>query len=105
MVGGAAASMTPGQVAHAWAEGFKSLDHVHHQIGNVRTVVMGSVATVRCYGVALHHRGNISAEAKTRRFVGTYEIKLTNQEAGWRISELKFLLKFMDGNLKLEVAE
>lgn len=104
MVGGAPTSMTPGQVADAWAEGFKTLDHVHHQIGNLRTSVTGPAATVRCYGVALHHRGGITAADKTRRFVGTYELGLEMEAGNWRIAKLVFLLKFIDGNLSLESA-
>jgi len=104
MVGGAAATMTPRQVTSAWAEGFKSLSHVHHQVGNFRTAVSGSTANVRCYGIALHHRSDISAEARTRRFVGTYELDLSDTGRGWRISRLEFNLKFIDGNLALEKA-
>jgi len=104
MIGGAPASMSAEQVANAWAEGLKALDHVHHQIGNLRTLVNGTSATVRCYGIALHHRGKISSESKTRRFVGTYEIALESSAAVWRITQLKFLLKFMDGDLSLESA-
>jgi hypothetical protein len=104
MVGGSPAEMTPLQVAAAWAEGFKTLDHVHHQIGNLRTTVDGDRATVRCYGVALHHRKNISAAVKTRRFVGTYVCDLAKLEDGWRIQRLQFTLKFIDGNLELETA-
>jgi phage baseplate assembly protein W len=104
MVGGSPASMTPAQVAAAWAEGFKPLSHVHHQIGNVRTTVIGSRATVRCYGIALHHRSDIVAEPKTRRFVGTYELELAQVEGQWRIARLRFNLKFIDGNLELEKA-
>ena len=104
MVGGAPATMTPRQVAAAWAEGFKSLSHVHHQVGNFRTAISGSTATVRCYGIALHHRSDISAEEKSRRFVGTYELDFSATDRGWRISRLRFNLKFIDGNLALEKA-
>jgi hypothetical protein len=104
MVGGSPATMTPRQVAAAWADGFKPLSHVHHQVGNFQTTVSGSTATVRCYGIALHHRSGIAAEAKTRRFVGTYDLDLTGTDAGWRISRLEFKLKFIDGNLELEAA-
>jgi len=104
MVGGSPAIMTPEEVANAWAEGFKPLDHVHHQIGNLRTRATASTATVSCYGVALHHRSRITAELKTRRFVGTYELTLKKQSEIWRIAHLTFLLKFIDGNLSLETA-
>jgi SnoaL-like domain len=104
MAGGSPASMTPHQVAAAWADGFKTLDHVHHQVGNFRTSVDGERAKVRCYGIALHHRAKVSAVVKTRVFVGTYDIDLTGQAGQWRIGVLKFNLKFIDGNLELEKA-
>lgn len=104
MAGGSPASMTPAQVAAAWAGGFKTLDHVHHQVGNFRTRVEGVRARVECYGVALHHRGAISSAAKTRVFVGTYEIDLEASAERWRINRLVFKLKFIDGNLELEKA-
>lgn len=104
MVGGSPSTMSPSQVAAAWAEGFKPLSHVHHQVGNFQTTVNGSVATVRCYGIALHHRSDIATEPKTRRFVGTYELAVSQVEGRWRIARLKFNLKFIDGNLELEKA-
>jgi hypothetical protein len=104
MVGGSPATMTPRQVTTAWADGFKTLDHVHHQVGNFRTTVDGQRAKVRCYGIALHHRAKISAPAKTRVFVGAYDIDLSLQSGEWRIGLFKFNLKFIDGNLELEKA-
>jgi 3-phenylpropionate/cinnamic acid dioxygenase small subunit len=105
MVGGSPATMTPRQVADAWADGFKTLDHVHHQVGNLQTTVDGQRATVRCYGIAFHYRAAIVAPMKSRTFVGTYEIDLSAQSGSWRISRLKFKLKFIEGNLDLEKAE
>ena len=104
MVGGGPSTMTPRQVASAWADGFKPLTHVHHQIGNLRTTVTAGAATVRCYGIALHHRSTVATDAKSRRFVGSYEIDLKATAGGWRISRLQFNLKFLDGNLQLENA-
>ena len=101
MVGGAPATLTPAEVASAWAEGFKPLDCVHHQVGNMRATVNVDTATVNCYGVALHHRAK-AAGLKTRIFVGTYELSLVRDPAEWRIDALTFKLKFIDGNLTLE---
>jgi hypothetical protein len=105
MAGGTPTVMTPRQVASAWAEGFKSLDHVHHQVGNFRTTIDGQSAAVRCYGVAFHHRTAVVAGLKSRIFVGTYEVGLVAGPAGWQINELTFKLKFIEGNLQLEKAE
>ena len=104
MVGGTPSSITPSEVAQAWADGFKPLDHVHHQIGNLRTTVEGDQATVRCYGVAFHHRAKVAPGTKTRVFVGTYELQLRAKAQSWQITALKFNLKFIDGNLELEKA-
>ncbi len=104
MAGGDPMTMSPSEVARIWANGFKLLTHVHHQIGNFRTRVDGSTATMGCYGIALHYRAGISTEAKTRRFVGTYEMDLEANDSGWRIHKFKFNLKFIDGNLELEKA-
>jgi hypothetical protein len=104
MVGGNPSTMTPQQVASAWAEGFKPLTHVHHQIGNLRTRVVDRAATVWCYGIALHHRSSVATDAKSRCFVGSYEIDLKATAGGWRNSRLRFNLKFIDGNLQLETA-
>ena len=104
MVGGSPSTMTPQQVADAWSEGFKTLDHVHHQVGNFLTEVSSSTARVTCYGVALHHREGISSTSKTRRFVGTYDLDLIKQGDQWQITKLQFKLKFIDGNLELEKA-
>ncbi|MCA3130624.1 MAG: nuclear transport factor 2 family protein [Betaproteobacteria bacterium] len=101
MVGGAPSELTPGQVVQAWAAGFKPLDHVHHQIGNLRTEIHGDSALVRCYGVAFHHRSHVVG-LKTRVFVGSYELSLQARSDGWRINRLVFKLKFIDGNPELE---
>lgn len=104
MSGGAPAVISPREVARAWAEGFRTLDHVHHQIGNLRTTLAAARAQVRCYGIALHQRAGIVAALKTRTFVGAYEIDLRADDERWRIERLKFDLKFIDGNVELERA-
>jgi len=105
MVGGSSATMTPHQVAMTWAQAFKALDHVHHQAGNFRTSVDGQYANVRCYGVAFHYRAGITAQVKSRTFVGTYDFDLFLQAGRWRISKFTYKLKFIEGNLELEKAE
>jgi len=103
MVGGEPVETTPRQVAEAWAAAFAPLDHVHHQIGNLRTELRANRALVKCYGVAFHHRAEVTG-VKSRVFVGTYELKLQAFADRWRIRRLVFRLKFIDGNLELEKA-
>ena len=104
LAGGAPASVSPLQVTQMWAEGFRTLDQVHHQVGNFQTRVEGARASIRCYGIALHYRDAIAAAAKSRTFVGTYEFALVLQGSAWRIEKLRFNLKFIDGNRELEKA-
>jgi hypothetical protein len=104
MAGGSPAQMTPRQVANAWSEGFRLLDHVHHQVGNFQTELAHERAHVRCYGIAFHYRAGIAAASKSRTFVGTYELDLVAQAGRWLIAKLKFNLKFIDGNRELEKA-
>ncbi len=101
MTGGTPVTMTPKDVALAWAEGFRPLDHVHHQVGNFRSRITPTQAEVSCHGVALHHRAK-AAGLRTRIFVGTYELLLIPSMRDWQISRLTFKLKFIDGNLSLE---
>lgn len=104
LVGGAPAALKPGEVSAAWAEGFKAIDHVHHQAGQFQTTVTGETATVTCHGVAFHHRAGISAGVKTRLFVGTYVFDLARSNGRWRVTRMVFKLKFLEGNLALETA-
>jgi hypothetical protein len=68
----------------------------------MQTTIEDSSARVGCYGVAFHHRAAVSQGLKTRIFVGTYEFKLHRENSQWLVEELKFLLKFIDGNPNLE---
>jgi hypothetical protein len=104
--GGEPLKLAPAALTAAWAKGLEKLDHVHHQVGNFRTRVGSDVrghnATVRCYGVAWHHRANIASERKSRYFVGSYEFRLARAQGEWRITEMHYFLKFIEGNRELE---
>ena len=104
LVGGEPSSVPPEVVSSIWSEGFRTLDHIHHQVSNFRTTIDGDRAEVKCYGTAYHYRSNIKDPVKWRQFVGTYEFELVNLENGWRISRLKFICKFVEGNQHLENA-
>ena len=105
LVGGEPSSVSPETVSSIWSEGFASLDHIHHQVSNFRTTIDGDRAEVKCYGIAFHHREGIADPVKWRRFVGTYEFDLIRHEGAWHITRLKFICKFVEGNLGLENAQ
>src|SRR5262245_3966388 len=103
LTGGEPSRLTPSEVARGWAEGLKAIDHVHHQLGNFLVTVAGDTARVSCHGIALHHR-RISGPQSVRRFVGSYDIRLTRRGGGWTVDLFKFDVAFVDGNLELERA-
>jgi hypothetical protein len=103
MAGGEPVQTTGAEVAAMWKEGLAPLDHVHHQVGNLRVSVSGDEAQATCHGIALHHR-RIASPRGTRVFVGSYRIHLARLDARWRIDRFTFDLAFLEGNLELEKA-
>jgi hypothetical protein len=103
LAGGSPSTLTPSQITDAWDAGLKSIEHVHHQAGNLLITVEGTAARARCYGVALHYRATKSGD-NVRRFVGSYDFSLELTPRGWLISAFRFNVKFVDGNLALEKA-
>jgi hypothetical protein len=103
MTGGEPLHMTPTDVIAGWTNGLAPIDHVHHQVGNFQIDVDGDRATAFCYGIAFHYREKIASAAKSRTFVGSYDIHLTRNEGRWRIDLFRLNLKFIDGNRELEI--
>ena len=103
LVGGEPALMKPSAVTGGWAEGLRAIDHVHHQIGNFLVAIDGDAARVSCYGIAFHHR-RVTDPHNVRRFVGSYDIRLSRSAGAWTIDLFKFDVAFVDGNLELESA-
>ena len=104
MAGGEPAHLTAREVIEGWRKGLEPIDHVHHQLCNFQIDVDGDRASAFCYGVAFHHRGRISNPAKSRTFVGSYEVHLARTAGEWRIDLFRFNLRFIEGNLDLEKA-
>ena len=99
--GGAARQMSPEQIARMWEEGLAALHGIHHQAGNHMVTVEGNRATVFCYGIAIHYLPNATGR-NTRTFVGSYDFQLSCESGRWLITEMRFNLKWMDGNPDLE---
>lgn len=96
-LGGDAQLVSSESIVDGWKEGFKELESVHHQIGNLDIEINGSLATVFCYGTATQYKTSPSKN-NTRTFIGNYDLKLI-KEKDWKISGFTFNLKFMDGNI------
>ena len=105
---GPAASRTPGEIAAGWRDGLAGVEHIHHQAGNFVVSLAGDEADAFCYGIAYHFRARRDGR-NTRVFVGSYEFRLAREAgrapAAWRITAMRFALKFLDGNPALEAAE
>lgn len=93
-------TMSAKAICDAWSEGFKDLDSVNHLAGNILVTIKEKDATVFAYATATHYK-QAATKGKTREFVGSYDIHLTNTDAGWRIDQFKYNLKFISGNADL----
>lgn len=100
--GGAEPAMVPSRdICAMWKEGFRDLDAVHHQAGHYIITVKNSEADIFGYAVATHFKKS-AKNGQTRSFVGSYELKARTTSSGWRLSQFKYNLKYIDGNSSLE---
>jgi len=88
-------------VCNMWSDGFIGLDEVHHQGGHYLINVSGDKADIFAYAVATHYK-KTAIKGTTRSFVGSYDLKAELTDKGWRLSQFKYNLKYIDGNISLE---
>ena len=105
---GPAATKRRSEIAAGWRTGLAAIEHIHHQAGNFVVRVNDDRADAFCYGIAFHYRARKDGR-NTRVFVGSYDYELARDRASsqptWRITAMRFTLKFLDGNPALEAAE
>ena len=105
---GPSATKHRSEIVAGWRTGLAGVEHIHHQAGNFVVRVNGDRADAFCYGIAYHYRGRKDGR-NTRVFVGSYDYQLTRaddtSQPTWRITAMRFTLKFLDGNPALEAAE
>ncbi len=100
-MGGQQMDTTPGAICAMWEEGFKDLDAVNHLSGNyLVTLIDEKNAEVFAYATATHYKES-ATRGNTREFVGSYELKLRQNDKGWRIYSFVYNLKYATGNLNL----
>ena len=88
-------------VCKMWSDGFRELDAVHHQAGHYLINVNNDKADIFAYAVATHYK-KTATKGTTRAFVGSYDLKAERMPDGWRLSQFKYNLKYIDGNASLE---
>lgn len=104
-VGGGVPSVLSGAaIAEDWRDGLAPIEHVHHQAGNFTVKIVAEQADAFCYGIAYHYKRRRTG-GNTRVFVGSYDFELEKWSDAWRITAMRFTLKFIDGNPTLEAPE
>jgi len=90
--------LTAEAICDMWKQGFAGLDSVHHQSGHYLINVNKNDADIYGYAVATHFKRNAS-KGNTRTFTGSYDLKASRTAKGWRLTQFKYNLKYMDGNI------
>jgi hypothetical protein len=100
MAGGQPAHLASDQIIDSWKSVLPGFDYTHHQLGNYIIENDSLGAKVFCYGTAMHYLAN---ESKNNLWtvVGSYDLELQTVREAWRITKMKFNLKFIDGNSQL----
>ena len=93
--------METGDVCKMWSEGFIGLDGVHHQAGHYLITVKEDAADIYGYAVATHYKKD-ALKGQTRTFTGSYDLKAQRGSNGWRLTQFKYNLKYLTGNLTME---
>lgn len=100
-MGGEAKNLHATEICETWRQGFIGLDAVHHQAGQYLITLNQDSADIYGYALALHYK-KIAVKGNSRTFAGSYDLKAIRTDKGWRLSQFKYNLKFIDGNATLE---
>lgn len=100
-VSGKAKKLPAKDICEMWRQGFIGLDSVHHQAGHYLIMVNDDSADIYAYAMAAHFK-KAATKGHSRMFVGSYELKASRSENEWRLTQFKYNLKFIDGNVSLE---
>ena len=100
LAGGAPATLTPEEIVAGWSQVLPGFESTHHTISNFQVQIEEDEATVFHYGTADHYLPN-DAGSPLWIVVGTYNVHLKNMDGAWKIDQLTFNLKFIDGNTEL----
>ena len=99
MAGGEAESLRADQIIEAWKGFLPGFDQTHHQLSNFIVESDDRSAHVFCYGTATHFLENESG-SNVWTVVGSYDLDLV-KKGRWRLSGMKFNMKYIDGNTDL----
>ena len=97
MAGGQPSTLKSSQIIDSWKGILPGFDKTHHQLGNFIIETDSDASKVFCYGIATHYLANESKE-NIWTVVGSYDLELKIINNTWRITKMKFNLKYIDGN-------
>ena len=98
---GQAKTLHATEICEMWRQGFLGLDAVHHQAGHYLINIEDGSADIYGYAVATHYK-KTATKGNTRIYTGSYDLKAIRTDKGWRLSQFKYNLKYLDGNASLE---
>ena len=100
MAGGKPTVQKGVEIVESWKSILPGFDKTHHQVGNMVVEISGGSTQAFCYRTASHFLGNPTG-INLWTVVGSYEFDLLRNNGAWRISKMKFNLKYIDGNQDL----
>lgn len=98
-MGNSAKYVTPKQIIDIWKTILPGFTCTHHQIGNILEQSTNNQIDLFVYGTAYHFMENEIDNLWI--VVGTYNFTLILEDKQWKISKMKFNLKFQNGNSSL----
>ena len=99
--GGEAKQLSAQEICDLWRQGFAGIDAVHHQAGHYLITVNEAAADIYGYAIASHYKKS-ATKGNSRVFVGSYDLKALKTSKGWRLSQFKYNLRYIDGNVSLD---
>lgn len=100
MNGGTPATLTPQQLTAAWQQVLPGFFSTHHQVSGFSVNIQGRRATASCHGLALHYLP-VDEHGPVWVVTGTYDFDLQQEQAGWKVTRMRFNLQQQAGNLQL----
>lgn len=100
MAGGEPSTLTPQTIVHLWKELLPGFEQTQHTLSNFEVAIHGDEATVSHYGTAWHYLRNEDGD-DVWMVVGMYNHHLLKRNELWKVDQMRFTFKFMDGNADL----
>lgn len=95
-------NLTASELCEQWKVGASKVDAVYHSCSNHHvTLTDATNAVVKCWATTTHFKA-AAVHGHTRDVVGMYELKLQKKQSIWKVSAIKFDLKYIGGNGSLQ---